>query len=186
MIYAHFFVAKMIWAHLFCCKNNLHTLFCHKNYLCTFLSQKEFTHTFFVAKTIFAFFLSRKRFTYFVWKVFARWKLPSGKFRLFRPLAEGDLSEGPEGSQTSHLGPNWASLPTLNSTAIPINLLTIFRILNGNISNCRFHHDPLRKFMAQRDSSRRKTASYSEEGDLEDWGTNQGVCWCDPKNVRDE
>ena len=73
------------------------------------------------------------------------------------PGAEGDLREGPEGSQTSHLGPNWASLPTLNSTAIPINLFTIFGIVNGNISNCRFHHDPLRKFMAQRDSFRRKS-----------------------------
>ena len=31
-------------------------------------------------------FLSRKRFTHFIRKVFARWKLPSGKFRLFGPL----------------------------------------------------------------------------------------------------
>ena len=57
----------MIWAHLFCCKNNLHTLFCRK-------------------KDLHTIFLSRKRFTHFVRKVFARWKLPSGKFRLFGPL----------------------------------------------------------------------------------------------------
>ena len=97
----------MIWAHLFCCKNNLHTLFCHKNYLCTFLSQKEFTHTFlsqklfmhfflsqkeFVVNTVYAFF-SQKRFTHFFRKVFARWKLPSGKFRLFGPLHMGKVSK---------------------------------------------------------------------------------------------
>ena len=86
----------MIRAHLFCCKNNLHTLFCRKNYLHTFFChKKEFTHLFFVAKTIYALFcrendlrafLSRKQFTHFVWKVFAHWKLPSGKFRLFGPL----------------------------------------------------------------------------------------------------
>ena len=39
----------MIWAHFFCCKNDLRTLF--------------------VAKTIYAHFLSRKRFTHFVRKV---------------------------------------------------------------------------------------------------------------------
>ena len=70
------FVAKTIYTHFFC----------HKNYLCTFLSQKEFMHTFFVAKTIYMLFLSRKRFTHFVRKVFARWKMPSGKFRFFGPL----------------------------------------------------------------------------------------------------
>ena len=42
----------------------------------TFCCKKRFMHT----------FLSRKRFTHFVRKVFARWKLPSGKFRLFGPL----------------------------------------------------------------------------------------------------
>ena len=47
--------------------------------------------------------------------------------------------------------------------------------MNGNISNRRFHHDPLRKFMAQRDSSRRKTASYSDEGDLETEGLTRDL-----------
>ena len=64
-IYAHFFVTKTIFT--------------------LFLSQKEFTHTFFVANTVYAFF-SRKWFTHFIRKVFTRWKLPSGKFRLFGPL----------------------------------------------------------------------------------------------------
>ena len=67
----------MIWAHLFCCKNNLYTLF---------LSQKLFIHLFCHKKNLRTLFLSRKRFTHFVRKVFARWKLPSGKFRLFGPL----------------------------------------------------------------------------------------------------
>ena len=85
-INAHFFVAKMIWAHLFCCKNNLHTFFCCKNYYALFLSQKEFTHIFLSRKRFTRFFCRKKRFTHFVRKVFARWKLPSGKFRLFGPL----------------------------------------------------------------------------------------------------
>ena len=78
-----------IYTALICnfCFRFTHT-FCRKNYLCTFLSQKEFAHTFFVANTVYAFFL-QKRFTHFVRKVFARWKLPSGKFRLFGPLQEG-------------------------------------------------------------------------------------------------
>ena len=76
-----------------------------ENDFCTlFLSQKQFTHTCFVAKTIYATFFSQKKihahffcdknnfhtlfllqkwFTHFVRKVFARWNLPSGKFRLF-------------------------------------------------------------------------------------------------------
>ena len=44
--------------------------------LCTFLSRNDL-RTLLVAK---------KRFTHFVRKVFARWILPSGKFRLFGPL----------------------------------------------------------------------------------------------------
>ena len=44
-------------------------------------------------KMVYSFFLSRKRFTYFVWKVFARWKLPSGKFRLFGPLVKTNMLE---------------------------------------------------------------------------------------------
>ena len=65
-IYTHFFVTKTIYA-LFCHKKNLRILF---------LSRKQFSR----------FFLSRKRFTHFIRKVFAHWKLPSGKFRLFGPL----------------------------------------------------------------------------------------------------
>ena len=53
--------------------------------LCTFLSQNDL-RTLFVAKNDLCTFLSRKQFTHFVWKVFARWILPSGKFRLFGPL----------------------------------------------------------------------------------------------------
>ena len=120
MIWAHLFCCKNDLNTLFCCKNYLFTFFCHKKNLCTrflsrkqftfffvaktiyahffcreknlcaFLLQKQLTHTFFVAKTIHALFLSRKCFLHFVRKVFARWKLPSGKFRLFGPLPESD------------------------------------------------------------------------------------------------
>ena len=66
----------------------------------TFLLQKLFMH-FFVTKRICAHFFCRghglhvflrKRFTHFIWKVFARWKLPSGKFRLFGPLPLGEVT----------------------------------------------------------------------------------------------
>ena len=99
MIYAHFFVAKMIWAHLFCCKDDLHTLFfVAKTINAPFLSQKEFTHVFLSQKRFTRFFLSRKRFTHSARKVFARWKLPSGKFRLFGPL-----HSPPENNHPAHL-----------------------------------------------------------------------------------
>ena len=91
---------------LFCCKNDSSTLvLLQKQFTHTFLSQKLFTHFFLSQKRIYApffcrendlrAFLSRKRFTHFVRKVFARWKLPSGKFRLFGPLkaARGDKME---------------------------------------------------------------------------------------------
>ena len=70
----------MIWAHLFCCKNNLYTLF---------LSQKLFIHLFCHKKNLRTLFFVAKRFMHFVRKVFACWKLPSGKFRLFGPLESG-------------------------------------------------------------------------------------------------
>ena len=77
--------------HLFAISfSDLRTLFCRKNYLRTFLSQKEFMHLLFGTKTIYAHFLSGKRLTHFIRKVFARWKLPSGKFRLFGPLKKTD------------------------------------------------------------------------------------------------
>ena len=50
-----------------------------------FVAKTLYAHSF-VTKTIYGFFLSQKRFTNFIRKVFARWKLPSGKFRLFGPL----------------------------------------------------------------------------------------------------
>ena len=88
-----FFVAKMIYAHFFVA-NTINA---------GFLLQKWFLHTFFVTKTIYALFLSQKNLRIlflsrklfarffcckndFVRKVFARWKLPSGKIRLFGPL----------------------------------------------------------------------------------------------------
>ena len=90
------FLSQIQLTQAFCCKNDLSTLvLLQKQFTHTFLSQKLFMHFFvtkriyayfFVAKTIYALFLSRKRFTHFVWKVFARLKLPSGKFRLFGPL----------------------------------------------------------------------------------------------------
>ena len=70
------FDAKTIHTHFFVAKKFTHT----------FLSQKRFTR-FFCRENNLRTFLSRKRFTLFVWKVFARLKLPSGKFRLFGPLA---------------------------------------------------------------------------------------------------
>ena len=78
-INAHFFVAKTIYTHFFVAKT-IYALFCHKKNLGTlFLSQKRFTRS----------FLSSKRFTHFLRKVFAGWKLPSGKFILFGPLRWG-------------------------------------------------------------------------------------------------
>ena len=71
------FVAKMIYTHFFLLQKLLMHLF---------LSQKEFTHVFLSRKRFTRFFLSRKWFTHSARKVFARWKLPSGKFRLFGPL----------------------------------------------------------------------------------------------------
>ena len=65
-IFVHFFVVKTIYANYFCHKKNLRILF--------------------MSRTWFMHFFSRKWFRHFVWKVFARWKLPSGKFRLFGPL----------------------------------------------------------------------------------------------------
>ena len=53
--------------------------------LCTVA--KWFTH-FICREKSFTHFLSRKRFTQFFWKVFVRWILPSGKFRLFGPLKD--------------------------------------------------------------------------------------------------
>ena len=63
------------FTHFFCCKNYLCT-FCDKKNLCTFFCRENNLRT----------FLLRKRFTHLVRKVFARGKLPSGKFRLFGPL----------------------------------------------------------------------------------------------------
>ena len=40
----------------------------------------------FCREVIYTLYLSQKRFMHFVRKVFARWILPSGKFRLFGPL----------------------------------------------------------------------------------------------------
>ena len=80
------FVAKTIHTHIFCHQNFFRTLFCCRNALRTLFCLKHDLHTCFHAKTIYAFFLSQKRFTHFVRKVFARWNLPSGKFRLFGPL----------------------------------------------------------------------------------------------------
>ena len=57
-------------------KLQFYVLFCRKMIYALYLSRK----------TIYALFLSRKQFTHFVWKVFARWILPSVKFRLFGPL----------------------------------------------------------------------------------------------------
>ena len=51
-----------------------------------FFVAKWFTHFICREKPFTHFFLSRKQFTHFVWKVFARWILPSVKFRLFGPL----------------------------------------------------------------------------------------------------
>ena len=50
---------------------------------------------FFLLRKPFTRFLSRKWFMHFVQKVLARWKLPSGKFRLFGPLLHAlhDLEE---------------------------------------------------------------------------------------------
>ena len=86
-IYAHFFVAKIIWAHLFCCKNDLHTLFLSQKLFMPFFVTKRIYAYFFCRKNDLHAFLSRKRFTHFVRKVFARWKLPSGKFRFFSQLS---------------------------------------------------------------------------------------------------
>ena len=81
-----FFCNQNFFRTLFCCRNELRTLFCHKHDLHTCFHAKTIYAQFFGAKMIYAFFLSRKRFTHFVRKVFARWNLPSGKFRLFGPL----------------------------------------------------------------------------------------------------
>ena len=71
------FSSQKWFTHTYLSQIQLAQAFCFKNYLSTLvLLQKRFTR----------FFLSRKRFTHFVQKVFARWKLPSGKFRLFGPL----------------------------------------------------------------------------------------------------
>ena len=93
MIYAHFFVANTINAGFLLQKWFQHTCFvaktiythflCHKNAL--FCYKKNLLILFGRENDLRA-FLSRKRFTHFVRKVFARWKLPSGKFRLFGPL----------------------------------------------------------------------------------------------------
>ena len=50
------------------------------------------------------FAIVRKRFTHFVRKVFACWKLPSGKFRLFGPLASCSIKWNP------NINPGWSSL----------------------------------------------------------------------------
>ena len=63
------------FTHIFLSQKNIYALFGHKKNL----------RTLFFLRTRFTFF-SRKRLTHCVRKVFARWKLPSGKFRLFGPL----------------------------------------------------------------------------------------------------
>ena len=74
----------MIWAHLFCCKNDLHThFFVTKTIYALFLSQKNLRILFLSRKLFARFFCCKNNF---VRKVFARWKLPSGKIRLFGPL----------------------------------------------------------------------------------------------------
>ena len=78
------FVAKVIYTLLLSRKWFTHFC-CRENNLCTFLSRKLFTHLF-CRKNNLRTFLSQKRFTHFGQKVFARWNLPSGKFRLFGPL----------------------------------------------------------------------------------------------------
>ena len=85
IIYSHFFVANTINAHFFVAKMINAHFFCRNNYLCTFLVTKKYAHTFLSRKRLTHFF-SRKRFMHFIQKVFARWKLPSRKFRLFGPL----------------------------------------------------------------------------------------------------
>ena len=108
MIYAHFFVANTINAHFVVAKMIWANFFVAKTIYALFLSLKEFAHTFFVAKMIYVLFLSRKRFTRFFLsrkqfthsarKVFARWKLPSGKLRLFGPLGTPVLLSKASGS----------------------------------------------------------------------------------------
>ena len=80
---------KIIHTHFFVQIQLTHTFLLQKWFEHTFLSQKQFTHTLLWRKRFTEFFLSQKRFTHFVRKVFARWKLPSGKFRLFGPLGVG-------------------------------------------------------------------------------------------------
>ena len=86
-INAHFFVAKMIWAHFFVAK----TIYAH----------------FCVAKTIYSLLLLRKQFTHFIRKVFARWKLPSGKFRLFGPLGKSPEKLPPQHCWALALVEDW-------------------------------------------------------------------------------
>ena len=52
------------------------------------LEIKLLFYVLFCRDVIYTLYLSQKRFTHFVRKVFARWKLRSGKFRLFGPLPE--------------------------------------------------------------------------------------------------
>ena len=66
---------------LFCCKNDSSTLvLLQKQFTHTFLLQKRFTHFFCHKNYLCPLFLSQKQFMHFVWKVFARWSLSTGKF----------------------------------------------------------------------------------------------------------
>ena len=122
-----------------------------------FLLRKWFEHTFFVAKTIYAHFVVvtiyaffvtkricahffcrehglrvflRKRFTHFVRKVFARWKLPSGKFRLFGPLWHTLAYFGIPWQTLAHSGPQRVQSTTFD----PVLLLFLcFSILSTDL-----------------------------------------------------
>ena len=85
--FTYTFLSQIQSTHTFLLQKGFeHTCFDAKTIYTHFFVAKTIYTLFFVAKTLYSIFLSQKRFMHFVRKVFARWKLSSGSFRLFGPL----------------------------------------------------------------------------------------------------